>query len=232
MVLHVDDGNDLDAIDRAIAAARAAGPAPTLIIVRTTIGYGAPNKQGTFAVHGAPLGADEVRAAKENLGWPAEPAFLIPDEVRGRLGQAAAAGPAAPGGLARRAWTRYAAELPGPGRRVPARTVRDAARGLGGRTARLRRRPQGHRHPQGLRGRAAGAGGARARAAGRRGRPQPVHLHLAEGRRRPGGAGPTARTTAGRRGRRLGLYRAATSTSASASTPWAPSPTAWPCTAA
>jgi transketolase len=50
--------------------------------VRTTIGFGAPHKQGTFHAHGSPLGADEVRAAEQNLGWPVEPAFLIPDEAR------------------------------------------------------------------------------------------------------------------------------------------------------
>jgi transketolase len=75
------DGHDLDGIDRAIAAARA-DARPSLVRVRTTIGYGAPKKQGTSGVHGAPLGEEELRAAKENLGWPLEPRFLVPDDVR------------------------------------------------------------------------------------------------------------------------------------------------------
>ncbi len=77
----VDDGNDLDQIDQAIRAARAEADRPSLIMVRTTIGYGAPHKQNTFEVHGAPLGPDEVKAAKENLGWPVEPPFYVPEEA-------------------------------------------------------------------------------------------------------------------------------------------------------
>jgi transketolase len=77
----VDDGNDIDAIDRAIMAARAETARPSLILVHTIIGYGAPHKQNTFEVHGSPLGPDEVKAAKENLGWPLDPPFYIPGEV-------------------------------------------------------------------------------------------------------------------------------------------------------
>jgi transketolase len=87
-VLEVADGNDLAAIDAAIVAARAESQRPTLIVVRTIIGFGAPHKEGTFGVHGAPLGPDEVRAAKQNLGWPLEPPFLVPEEVRQRFHQA------------------------------------------------------------------------------------------------------------------------------------------------
>ena len=75
------EGRDLDGIDRAIAAAKQ-DPRPSLVRVRTTIGYGAPKKQGTSGVHGAPLGEEELRAAKENLGWPVEPRFFVPDDVR------------------------------------------------------------------------------------------------------------------------------------------------------
>jgi transketolase len=75
------DGRDLDGIDRAISAAKQ-DPRPSLIRVRTVIGYGAPKKQGTSGVHGAPLGEEELKAAKENLGWPLEPRFLVPDDVR------------------------------------------------------------------------------------------------------------------------------------------------------
>ena len=55
---------------------------PTLIIVDSQIGYGAPTKQGTSAAHGEPLGAEEIRLAKRNYGWPEEAVFLIPEEVR------------------------------------------------------------------------------------------------------------------------------------------------------
>jgi len=77
----VDDGNDLDAIDRALRAARADPSRPSLILVHTTIGFGAPHKQNTFEVHGSPLGPDEAKAAKENLGWPLEPTFYIPGDA-------------------------------------------------------------------------------------------------------------------------------------------------------
>ncbi len=75
------DGLDVDAVDAAIAQAKA-DPRPSLIVCRTVIGYGAPHKQGTAAAHGAPLGPEELRAAKEALGWPTEPMFYIPDDVR------------------------------------------------------------------------------------------------------------------------------------------------------
>lgn len=77
----VDDGNDVDAIDRAIDAARQDTDRPSLILVRTHIGYGSPHKQDTFSAHGSPLGVKEVSLTKENLGWPAEPPFLVPPEV-------------------------------------------------------------------------------------------------------------------------------------------------------
>ncbi|MBN2118674.1 MAG: transketolase [Anaerolineales bacterium] len=76
----VGDGNDVEAIDVALKAAKA-DPRPSLIAVRTTIGFGAPKKQGTSKAHGEPLGDEELNAAKENLGWPLEPRFLIPGDV-------------------------------------------------------------------------------------------------------------------------------------------------------
>jgi transketolase len=75
----VPDGNDVSAIDAALQAAHAETARPTLILVRTHIGYGSPHKQDTFEAHGSPLGADEVRLTKEKLGWPTEPPFLIPE---------------------------------------------------------------------------------------------------------------------------------------------------------
>ena len=79
-VQEIADGNDVEAIDSAIKAAQA-DRRPSLICVRTIIGYGAPHKQGTAKVHGEALGDEELNAAKENLGWPTEPRFLIPGEV-------------------------------------------------------------------------------------------------------------------------------------------------------
>jgi transketolase len=77
----VDDGNDLQAIAKAIQSAKDVGDRPSLISVRTVLGYGAPDKQGTFAAHGSPLGAEETRKAKQNLGWPEEPPFYVPDDA-------------------------------------------------------------------------------------------------------------------------------------------------------
>src|SRR4026208_1040027 len=79
-VQRLDDGNDLEAVDAAIRAAKV-DPRPSLICVRTTIGYGAPKKQGTSKAHGEALGDEELNAAKQNLGWPLEPRFLIPGDV-------------------------------------------------------------------------------------------------------------------------------------------------------
>ena len=76
----VDDGNDVEAIDKAIQAAKL-DPRPSLICVCTTIGYGAPKKQGTAKAHGEPLGDEELNAAKQNLGWQLEPRFFIPEDV-------------------------------------------------------------------------------------------------------------------------------------------------------
>ncbi len=91
--LTVADGNDVDAISAAIAEAKAAVDRPSLIAVRTIIGYGSPNKQGTSKAHGAPLGKDEVRLVKEAYGWPQEE-FYVPgpalEHLRGALERGAA----------------------------------------------------------------------------------------------------------------------------------------------
>ncbi len=91
-VQHVADGNDLAAVDGALSAARAVTTQPSIVLVRTIIGYGAPHKQNTFEAHGSPLGPDEVRAAKEHLGWPTEPSFWIPPEVEALFRTAVARG--------------------------------------------------------------------------------------------------------------------------------------------
>jgi transketolase len=80
-VQKVDDGNDLAAIDAVLNIAEKETSRPSLICVRTIIGYGAPNKQDTYGIHGSPLGRDELLAAKENLGWPSEPDFFTPENV-------------------------------------------------------------------------------------------------------------------------------------------------------
>lgn len=79
-VEEVDQGNDLEAIDRAIRLAKD-DPRPSLVKVRTVIGYGLPTKQGTASAHGEPPGEEELEAAKVDLDWPLEPRFLIPDDV-------------------------------------------------------------------------------------------------------------------------------------------------------
>ncbi|NOV62155.1 transketolase [Clostridium beijerinckii] len=80
-VLNVADGNDIDTIEKAIEAAKAETTKPSIIIVKNQIGFGCPAKQGKASAHGEPLGADNVIAMKENLGWKTEPAFYVPDEV-------------------------------------------------------------------------------------------------------------------------------------------------------
>lgn len=80
------DGNDLAAIDIALQAACAQTTRPTLILVRTHLGYGSP-EQDSFKAHGSPLGVDDVRKTKENLGWPTTPEFLVPNEALARFRQ-------------------------------------------------------------------------------------------------------------------------------------------------
>ncbi len=84
----IEDGNDLDALDQALRAARDETERPSLILVRTHLGYGSPNKQDTYEAHGSPLGEEEVKLTKENLGWPVEPPFYVPDEVLEHFRQA------------------------------------------------------------------------------------------------------------------------------------------------
>ncbi len=80
-VARVIDGNDLEAVSATIGMAKAEIERPSLIMVRTIIGDGAPHKQGSFKVHGSPLGMEELAAAKEAVGWPTEPMFHIPPEA-------------------------------------------------------------------------------------------------------------------------------------------------------
>ena len=95
-VLHIEDVNDLDAIDQAIADAKADTERPTMVITRTHIGYGSPKKQDSAAAHGEPLGAEEIVATKQALGWPKPNAsFFVPDEALANWRQAKEKGAAA-----------------------------------------------------------------------------------------------------------------------------------------
>ena len=81
-VTRVGDANDLEMLERAFGVFRNTGDRPTLIVVDSHIGYGAPNKQDTSAAHGEPLGEEEIRLAKRSYGWPEDAKFLVPDGVR------------------------------------------------------------------------------------------------------------------------------------------------------
>src|SRR4051794_20019234 len=108
-VRHVADANDLAALGVAFEAFRAETEYPTLIVVDSIIGYGSPNKAGTHAAHGEPLGVEEVRATKRIYGWPEDATFLVPPEVAEHIG----AGIRERGGGLRADWealfSRYAA---------------------------------------------------------------------------------------------------------------------------
>ncbi len=94
-VIKVADGNDLDALKAAIAEAKADTTKPALIQVVTQIGYGCPAKQGKASAHGEPLGADNLIATKENLGWPTDKDFFVPQDVYDNTAETVAKGEAA-----------------------------------------------------------------------------------------------------------------------------------------
>jgi transketolase len=95
-VLHVADGNtDLKALDAAITAAKAETGKPSLIIVKTTIGYGSPNKSGKSSSHGSPLGNDEIALTKKALGWAHDEKYFIPETALGHFRMAVTHGEAA-----------------------------------------------------------------------------------------------------------------------------------------
>ena len=210
------DGHDVEAVDAAIAKARASTGKPTLICCKTTIGKGAPTRAGTAKAHGEALGADEVKATRAALGWPHAP-FVLPDEVYARLGRDR---PAAP--PPKRRGANRSPPMPRPSRarrRVHAAHGGRAAGGL----ARGRRRDRGRgarqgrdrRQPQGEPDRARVVHAGAARAARRQRRPDrlELHQHLAHA----AAAGSPA-TAASSRTPRAGA--AATSTTACASSAW------------
>lgn len=91
-LITVEDGNDLDAIGKAIEEAKADTARPSFITVKTQIGYGCPAKQGKASAHGEPLGEENVAAMKENLGWPSQEPFFVPDDVYANYEELAAKG--------------------------------------------------------------------------------------------------------------------------------------------
>ena len=192
------------AISAAIDAAKA-DDRPSIIAVRTHIGYGSPNKQDTQKAHGAPLGPDEVRLVKEAYGWDPDRTFYVPDEAGravpagGRRGQ----GPGRRVGVALRPLRR---RVPGRGRGAGAAPAGPPARRLGRGAARVR---GGHRGRDAQRepGRDPGAGRAAARAVRRLGGPLGVEPDRRQGERprplrgRPRGAQPAVRRPRARHGR-------------------------------
>ena len=123
--LAVPDGNDLEAIDKAIRDAKAETGRPSLIAVRTVIGYGAPKKAGTSEAHGEPLGEAELRGAKQALGWPVEPTFLLPEPALRRFREAQTDGARAEADWQARltAWQRAFPDLAATWRDGHARTL-------------------------------------------------------------------------------------------------------------
>lgn len=109
--LIVEDGNDLEALDQALRAARNESTRPSLVLVHTHIGYGSPGKQDTFEAHGSPLGAEEVKRTKEKLGWPAEPPFFLPQEALTRFRESIGKGDQAEAEWKRR-FSAYAEKFP------------------------------------------------------------------------------------------------------------------------
>ncbi len=138
--LTVADGNDVEAISEAISAAKAVTDQPTLITVKTTIGYGSPNKGGTSEAHGSPLGADEIKLVKEFYGFPQE-AFYIPGAALEHLRAAVEKG-----AEQEQQWAQTAERLPcglsGSRRHFRTRAGGSAARRLGRRSPALHRREE------------------------------------------------------------------------------------------
>ena len=110
-VQRVADGNDLEALDAGIVAAQRERARPSLIIVRTHIAWGSPNKQDTADAHGAPLGVEEIKLTKQNLGWPSLEPFFVPDEALERWRSAKQRGARLESEWRKR-WDAYRAEYP------------------------------------------------------------------------------------------------------------------------
>ena len=125
--LHVADGNDVDALDRALQSAVADTTRPSLILVRTHLGYGSP-KQDSFKAHGSPLGDKDVAATKARLGWPEAPTFYVPEAAAAKFGEAQLAGEKAEGEWNRR-MDAYAKAFPDLSRELEARLKGELSEG-------------------------------------------------------------------------------------------------------
>jgi transketolase N-terminal domain/subunit len=179
--IDVPDGNDVDAIHAAIAVARANTAQPSMILVRTHIGYGSP-EQDSFKAHGSPLGAEGVRETKRKLGWPLEPDFLVPAAARDRMREALGRG--ARGAGMERAHASVRAGVSAAGRGTAAAPARHPAGCMGCRYPAVPDRCEGHGD---TRRRRQGHECARTEAAGavrRLGRSRSVDEDRAEGARR------------------------------------------------
>ena len=127
-VLYVPDANDRPALSAAFASANQTTDQPTMIVVTSHIGYGAPKKQDTSDAHGEPLGDEEIKAAKRNYGWPENEKFLVPTGVREHF----AAGVGARGAKAHKTWqemyARYKSEFPALAEQIECMERRDSPR--------------------------------------------------------------------------------------------------------
>jgi transketolase len=124
----VPDGNDLGAIERAVRAAQSETRRPSLVLMRTHIGYGSPGKQDSFEAHGAPLGAEEVKLTKQKLGWPLEPAFFIPEQALARFRESVGNGDRAEATW-REKLSAYAQKFPEPAKELNSLMDGDLAEG-------------------------------------------------------------------------------------------------------
>ena len=131
-VQRVGDANDTERLAQAIEAFEARTDAPTLIIVDSHIGYGAPHKQDTSAAHGEPLGEEEIRLAKRSYGWPEDAKFLVPDGVREHFRRRhRSARPAASRGLDATLFAAYRAKYPELADQIERMQRRELPAGLG-----------------------------------------------------------------------------------------------------
>jgi transketolase len=117
-VEHIADANDRAALDKALSDFEARTDKPTMIVVHSIIGYGAPKKQGTAAAHGEPLGADEIKAAKKFYGWPEDAQFLVPDGVYDHFAQGIGARSAKANAEWKAQFERYAQSYPDDARLI------------------------------------------------------------------------------------------------------------------
>ena len=179
-VQHVDDGEDLAAVDAAFAAAKAETGRPSIIVLRTIIGWPAPNKQNTGAAHGSALGEDEVRATKEVLGFDPAKTFEVDAEVLTHARSVVESGEQAHAEWQPR-FDAWAQANPERAELLARMRERRAAGGLRRDPAHVRRRREGRRHPQGQRQGARRALPGAAGAVGRLGRPRGEQQHRRRG---------------------------------------------------